>query len=187
MAFERGAAPGSPRSARLLIHPLTLSQRRSRAQSRGQAEAHKDGVESGASMVGNANNGFDSARRVAARGRLASLLTPLVVIALFLCHGTAGGLHEAALEPAPSAAAHSLGAQAPGAGHPGWHAPRDVDQLAYVAAFFAALLVTLLRPSFAIYERTSAAPSLTPLVAFVTPVPCCGLAPTPPTLQVFRL
>lgn len=147
----------------------------------------ENGVESGGAMDGSSDNGFDRIRREAARKAAAPLLAPLLVVALLMCHGAAGGLHQAAVELVPSVA-HGLPAQlGPVDGHPAEDSPAHVDYAAYLAVFFAALVGTLLRPLFRIVGGQPAATLATPRASFATPLLCRGLAPTAPNLQVFRL
>ncbi len=115
----------------------------------------------------------------------------MLVVALLVCHGAAGGLHQAAMEPSPSEVQQLPAQWGPvdghSTGHSTGHSAQHVDYVAYLAAFFVALLGTFLRPSFGISGRRYAAPLSTPRTAFATPLLCRGLAPTAPNLQVFRL
>jgi len=130
------------------------------------------------------NNAFGLVRRLVARRASAPLLTPLLVVALLLCHGAAGSLHEATLEPA---AAHPLPAEGHSPQHPAEHSPSHAGYVAYFAAFFAVLLGVLIRPPVGMAGRQLPALPVTLRVAFAKPPLCLGLAPTAPSLQVFRL
>jgi hypothetical protein len=130
------------------------------------------------------NNAFGLVRRLVAGRASAPLLTPLLVVALLLCHGAAGGLHEATLEPA---AAHALPSEGHSAQHPAEHPPPHAGYVAYFAAFFAVLLGVLIRPPVGMAGRPPPAQPVTLRVGFAKPPLCRGLAPTAPRLQVFRL
>jgi hypothetical protein len=128
---------------------------------------------------------FGLVRSLVARRASVALLAPLLVVALLLCHGAAGSLHLSALEPA--AADHALSSEGHSAQHPAEQSPSHVRHVAYLVAFFAALLSVLIRPPVGVSGRRLPAPPATLRVAFATPPPCRGLAPTAPSLQVFRL
>jgi len=137
-------------------------------------------------MNAGSNNVFGLVRRLVARRASVPLLAPLLVVALLLCHGAAGGLHQAGLEP-PAEAAHALPSEGHSAQHPAEHSPSHAGYVAYLAAFFAALLGVLIRPPVGMAGGRLPAPPATLRVTFATPPLCRELAPTAPSLQVFRL
>ena len=135
--------------------------------------------------AGSYNTVFGLVRRLVARRASVPLLAPLLVVALLLCHGAAGGLHQATLEPA--AAAHALPSEGHSAQHPEEHSPSHTGYVAYFAAFFATLLGALIRPPVGTAAGRLPAPPAALRAAFGTPTLCRSLAPTAPSLQVFRL
>ena len=135
-------------------------------------------------MNAGSNNVFGLVRRLVARRGSMPLLAPLLVVALLLCHGAAGGLHQSALEPA---AAHALPAGGHSPQHPAEHSPSHAGYVAYLAAFFAALLGAVIRPAVGKAGGRLPAPPATLRVAFAAPPLCRGLAPTAASLQIFRL
>jgi hypothetical protein len=136
-------------------------------------------------MNAGSNNVFGLVRWLVARRALVPLLVPPLVVALLLCHGAAGSLHQAALEPAP--AAHALPSEGHSSQLPVEPSPSHAGYVAYFAAFFAALLGALIRPPVGMAGGRLPAPPATLRAAFATPPLCRGLAPTVPSLQVFRL
>jgi hypothetical protein len=159
-----------------------IPQRRARDPA---SKARGNEVESSVSMNTGSNNALGLVRRLVARRASVPLLTPLLVVALLLCHGAAGGVHEATLEPA---AAHALPAEGHSSPqHPAKHSPSHAGYVAYLAAFFAVLLGVLIRPPVGMAGRQLSALPVMLRVAFAKPPLCRGLAPTAPSLQVFRL
>ncbi len=117
-------------------------------------------------------------------------LTALLVVALLLCHGALGGLHQVSAKPAVPEQAHHVSAdeamspQEHQGGHQGSHPLSSSDYAAAlsVVLLLGAVLVLVLsggltrRPELRILERVLPPPGFRPI-----------RGPTAPLLQVFRL
>lgn len=157
-----------------------------------------DGVESGVAMSGSLRDIFGLTSRSEPRRASASFLAPLLVLALFVCHGAFGGAdHRTVLELMPSAGSDALQAAGGLTGsHPTDHpversADRPGPHVDYVvAALFAVLCASLLRRLFGLWRtsRSMVSPIVrSPALAVPSLSVSPGRAPTAPEVQVFRL
>lgn len=145
-------------------------------------------------MNGSLKDIFDPTSRPEPRGARASLLVPLLVVALFVCHGARGGVdHQTVLELVPSASAgalHVTGGPAAtrslesSLGQPASHA--DLVAAALCAGLCASLLARLIRVSRAGPFAASGAVRRVN-VGLPSPPVLPARAPTAPEVQVFRL
>ncbi len=127
-------------------------------------------------------------RRAAVGRALAPLLTPLLVLALLLCHATLEDTRSSVIEPAPPVAASPHHAEeAPADGHPAEHSVEHSAPHAGSAALYAALFASL----FALLLRSRPGrPDGTPESESrrcPAPSPWPGRAPTALRLRVLRL
>lgn len=166
------------------------------------------GLESGQFMVSAAANVFVPIRLRADDKASTTLLAALLVLALLLCHGAMGGVHQLAPQLAASAQASASGPVAAqalaladhapalpdagsgeerGAGYGEGHtAPYLLPPGFYMAALLVVLLVSLHWPAL----RAAASLSPAGFRAVRWPLPAAflrGYSPTASSLQVFRL
>lgn len=149
-------------------------------------------------MNGSFKDIFDPTSRPEPRRASASLLAPLLVVALFVCHGAMGGAdHQTGLELMPSASAGALQTAGGSADAHSADSPVDssVDQPAshvdyVVAALFAGLCASLLVRLFGV-SRTGAFTASCAVRRVALGVPSLSVLParppTAPEVQVFRL